>query len=627
MLRPRRAVQPPARYRESSPTRSLEDNNQRKRRRIDPAVVDRNDVDQALTVIAPALESTIEPLTLISTELPHFAANYVLNRAAAPQYISLSESGFFKLFFSDSVVEIFSKETNSYAEFHLQSPPLSLHENCHWVPTTPSEICVFLGIHLHFGLYPLTVREDYWKIHKLGQFMGYGRFKRIRRFFSLNDENTDPPPLNASWFHRIQRISDIIRTACQNCLTPSSHLAIDEAMVAFNGRSKDTVKLKGKPINTGYKLWCIGDHGYIWSWLFHSKKEGVETLEGGRQTSWPRLRSTAGQPTEMVSLAPTFALVLRLAEQLPKQLKFCIYLDNLFLNLPLAQCLLAKGIYCMGTTRKKADGFPSHLQTYFNNNSELLWDSTIAEVIDGNTLCFIWQDNKAVGAISTAHSLHRSEDKIQRIRRCPKITSENRRILAPVFDCQPFKKLFIPKAIDDYNHHMKRVDQANQLRASVTCHRKQNYRTWWPLLFFLLDVACVNAYLLWKWSSTANSTRIEKTHNGHRDFMVALCNQLLHSNDKVQSLPTVDPNPAHERVQNEGHARCEWGKRHPPGCPRKRPKKRQFGTDITESTVNGTDDAIFGGSMTHLKCRKCQVWLCTRGQCWQRYHSSIGVNC
>jgi len=84
MLRPRRAVQPPARYRESSPTRSLEDNNQRKRLRIDPAVVDRNDVDQALTVIASALESTIEPPTLISTELPHFAANYVLNRAAAP---------------------------------------------------------------------------------------------------------------------------------------------------------------------------------------------------------------------------------------------------------------------------------------------------------------------------------------------------------------------------------------------------------------------------------------------------------------------------------------------------------------------------------------------------------------
>ena len=84
MLRPRRAAQLPIRYRESSPPRSLEDNNQRKRRRIDPAVVDQNDVDQALTVITLASESTVKPPILILTELPHFAANYVLNQTAVP---------------------------------------------------------------------------------------------------------------------------------------------------------------------------------------------------------------------------------------------------------------------------------------------------------------------------------------------------------------------------------------------------------------------------------------------------------------------------------------------------------------------------------------------------------------
>jgi Transposase IS4 len=101
-----------------------------------------------------------------------------------------------------------------------------------------------------------------------------------------------------------------------------------------------------------------------------------------------------------------------------------------------------------------------------------------------------------VAAISTTHSLHESEDRIQRLRRCPKINPENQRILRPVFQGQPFKELFIPKAIDDYNHHMKGVDQADQLRASFTCHRKQNYQTQMPLFYFLLDVSCVNAYLL-----------------------------------------------------------------------------------------------------------------------------------
>ncbi len=254
MLRPRRDTQIPLRYRDNSSPQALQNNSQRKRRRIDPEKVDRNDVDQALAVIAPAPECADEPPTLISTELPQFNANYVLNRTGASQYTGLSESGFFKLFFSDSVVEILSKETNSYAEQQLQDPlfpSLSLPSNCHWVPITPAEIYVYLGINIYFGLYQLAVQEDYWKIHKLGQFMGYGRFKRIHRFFSTHSA---PPAPNALWFYRIQRVADLIRTACRNSFTPSSNIAIDEAMIAFKGRSKHTIKLKGKPIDTGYKL-------------------------------------------------------------------------------------------------------------------------------------------------------------------------------------------------------------------------------------------------------------------------------------------------------------------------------------------------------------------------------------
>jgi hypothetical protein len=215
-------------------------------------------------------------------------------------------------------------------------------------------------------------------------------------------------------------------------------------MVAFKGRSNDTVKLKGKPINTGY----------IWSWLFHSRAEGVETFIKSEQTEWPR----AGHSTE---------------------------------------------------------------------------------------------------------------------------------------------KIF----------------------------------------YFLIDVACVNAYLLWKWSCEANSEYAERTHNGHRGFMKALCDQLLHSNDPIEekqpekqpdqshSTPTTVLSRHHKQVHQKSHGRCEWGELHPPGCPRKRStKKRKFGTDIT-ATVNGTNEAILGGSRTHFECSKCQVWLCIQGSCWQQYHHSIGVNC
>jgi Transposase IS4 len=290
-------------------------------------------------------------------------------------------------------------------------------------------------------------------------------------------------------------------------------------------------------------------------------------------------------------------------------------------------------IYCMRTTRKKAAGVPVQLQRYLDNNSELLWDSTIAEIVDRNTICFVWQDNKPVVAISTAHSLHRAEDRIQRTRRCPRITSENQRILNPVFKGLPFKDLFIPRAIDDYGHHMKGVDQADALRANFTCHRPHNYRTWWPLFYLLVDISCVNAYLLCKWSSVADLAHIS-SHRSHRDFMSALCTQLLHSNDDNNPPPSPPPSPPlpafqrhHKRTQREGLGRCEWGKQHPPGSPRKRGPKRKFGTDITESAINGASAAISRGSRTRYGCSKCRVWLCVEGSCWQRYHHSIGVNC
>jgi hypothetical protein len=122
--------------------------------------------------------------------------------------------------------------------------------------------------------------------------------------------------------------------------------------------------------------------------------------------------------------------------------------------------------------------------------------------------------------------------------------------------------------------------------------------------------------------------------------MIALCTQLLYSNDteekeeegkKEESLLLLTAlQRYHTLVEGEGLGRCEWGKRHSPGCPRKRALKRKFGTDITESTVNsanGASAAILGGSRTHHRCSKCLVWLCVEGPCWRQYHHSNGVNC
>ena len=44
-------------------------------------------------------------------------------------------------------------------------------------------------------------------------------------------------------------------------------VAIDEAMVAFKGRSSIKQYMPMKPVKRGYKIWCLCDshNGYLWN--------------------------------------------------------------------------------------------------------------------------------------------------------------------------------------------------------------------------------------------------------------------------------------------------------------------------------------------------------------------------
>ena len=79
------------------------------------------------------------------------------------------------------------------------------------------------------------------------------------------------------------------------------------------GRSKDTLNIPAKPTPIGYKIWAIADEGYILHWVWHRKKKGPVGL--------------SNKPPE---LNPTQAVVPFLLEQLSKDFKYHVWLDNLF---------------------------------------------------------------------------------------------------------------------------------------------------------------------------------------------------------------------------------------------------------------------------------------------------------
>jgi hypothetical protein len=136
---------------------------------------------------------------------------------------------------------------------------------------------------------------------------------------------------------------------------------------------------------------------------------------------------------------------------------FCLFLDNLFLNINVLQALLVLNICCMDTTQKNATGFPKWLIQLKKYNRSLVWNSMLATVVD-STLCMLWQDNNAVLIMTTAF---RPDDTIEKLRKRPSLTSTNAYVVCPVFGDLHSKMLRISCAIDAYNYHMSSVDQNN----------------------------------------------------------------------------------------------------------------------------------------------------------------------
>ena len=97
-------------------------------------------------------------------------------------------------------------------------------------------------------------------------------------------------------------------------------------MIPYLGHTRHTIKAPHKPIKQGYKLWKLGDLGYIFNWLWYSKTEGTEGL---------------GSKSRENTMADTQALVISLAKSLPdpETQDYILYLDNLFTNIPLANVL------------------------------------------------------------------------------------------------------------------------------------------------------------------------------------------------------------------------------------------------------------------------------------------------
>ena len=139
---------------------------------------------------------------------------------------------------------------------------------------------------------------------------------------------------------KVRPLIDHLSTKFAEVYQPHRDIAVDEAMIKFQGRSSLKQYMPLKPTKRGIKVWVAADstNGYFSRFEVYTGKKGNTTEHG---------------------------LGARVVKTLTSDFKgkhHHVYFDNFFTSLQLLEDLEKDQIYACGTARKDRKGFPEMLK-------------------------------------------------------------------------------------------------------------------------------------------------------------------------------------------------------------------------------------------------------------------------
>ena len=84
-------------------------------------------------------------------------------------------------------------------------------------------------------------------------------------FLHFKDRELNPFSIESNWWDKLDPIMSILRQKSAFYWIPSTNVSVDEIMIKFEGRTLQKVTIPDKPILTGFKLFTLGDSGYIYN--------------------------------------------------------------------------------------------------------------------------------------------------------------------------------------------------------------------------------------------------------------------------------------------------------------------------------------------------------------------------
>lgn len=144
-------------------------------------------------------------------------------------------------------------------------------------------------------------------------------------------------------YQKVNPWSNIIKATAIRLYISGSNVAVNKCMIAYTGRSSDTVLMPKKPIPLGFKIWAIAEGGYFLNWLWHSPKKALTR-------SQLRQQFLAFSSDNSITLNPTQSVVVFLVSSLPAT-TYHVFLNNLFSSPNLFRVLRERGFATTGTVR------------------------------------------------------------------------------------------------------------------------------------------------------------------------------------------------------------------------------------------------------------------------------------
>jgi hypothetical protein len=128
-------------------------------------------------------------------------------------------------------------------------------------------MCIFIALLIYMSIVDTSNTISYWDkdgltIHKPIEYITLFRFQQIKQYFHVSALHT------TYWHTKLEPLASLLRTKFQKYVVLGQNVSFDEMMVPFAGRSKHILKMKNKPVNKGFKIWALCDHGYIYLFLF-----------------------------------------------------------------------------------------------------------------------------------------------------------------------------------------------------------------------------------------------------------------------------------------------------------------------------------------------------------------------